>query len=63
MYVYLKLYDYTTFNILFFYSCDYNKYTISVVKRITNLQKKELKEEIKVESEPMEVDENDVIPM
>jgi len=44
-----------------FYSCDYNKYTISVVKKLASLHEIKLKEEIKTECEPMEVDENDVI--
>lgn len=45
-----------------FYSCDYNKYTLSVVKRIATLQISNVKEEIKTENDPMEVDdENDVI--
>jgi len=46
------------------YSCDYNKYTLSVIKRIASLQKTEMKEEVKTEDELMEVDENDdVIPL
>lgn len=54
------------FNVWSFYSCDYNKYTLSVVKRLSNLQIKEFKEEIKTEYDDendmaMEVDENNII--
>lgn len=44
---------------MLFYSCDYNKYTLMVVKRIANLQNNESKEEIK--TEPMDIDENNII--
>lgn len=49
------------FIILYFYSCDYNKYTLLVVKRIASLQINELKEEVKTENESMEVDEINII--
>lgn len=47
--------------IFLFFSCDYNKYTISVIKKIASLQLKELKVEVKSENEAMDVDENNVI--
>jgi len=53
--------EYRKFNILSFYSCDYNKYTLAVVKRLAHLQINEVKEEVKTENEEMEVDENKVI--
>lgn len=46
---------------ILFYSCDYNKYTLAVIKKVTSLKPFEVKEEIKMEYEPMEVDENNVI--
>lgn len=42
-----------------FYSCDYNKYTLAVLKRMASFHKSVLKEEIKTENELMEVDKND----
>ncbi|CAI6347363.1 unnamed protein product [Macrosiphum euphorbiae] len=41
--------------------CDYNKYTLAVIKRLAHLQINEVKEEVKTENEQMEVDENKVI--
>ncbi|VVC44497.1 Hypothetical protein CINCED_3A007791 [Cinara cedri] len=41
--------------------CDYNKYTLKVIKRIASLQINKCKEEVKSEYELMEVDENNVI--
>lgn len=57
----MYLEEYRKINILSFYSCDYNKYTLAVIKRLACLQTNEVKEEIKTENEPMEVDENNVI--
>lgn len=53
--------EYHKFIILSFYSCDYNKYTLAVIKRLAHLQINEVKEEVKTENEEMEVDENKVI--
>lgn len=47
--------------LLLFYRCDYNKYTLKVVRRIASLQINKCKEEVKTENELMEVDENNVI--